>query len=149
MVQIYYLGEKPGRTGTIEQDQACGYMWGRETEIMLYKVLEDFQVVLFIIMTFMWKRTAFQAWLVRAGQGFWQVLVQIHVWMYVCAYVCMVLAWGPECAAFYLLLLPFMCSTLSCTFNKPFIEPYDIQLPSSLIFLDRNSLDRPFLMTHT
>lgn len=53
VVQIYYLGEKPGRTGTTEQEQACGYMWGRETEIMLYKALEDFQIFLFIISTFM------------------------------------------------------------------------------------------------
>lgn len=52
-MQIYYLGEKPGRTGTIEQEQACGYTWGRETEIMLYEALEDFQVFLFIITIFM------------------------------------------------------------------------------------------------
>jgi len=53
VVQIYYLGEKPGRTGTTELKQACGYKWGRETEIMLYEALEDFQVFLFIITIFM------------------------------------------------------------------------------------------------
>lgn len=46
-------GEKPGRTGTIELEQACGYTWGRETEIMLYEALEAFQIFLFIITIFM------------------------------------------------------------------------------------------------
>lgn len=37
-----------------------------------------------------------------------------------------------------------LCSTPSCQCNKPFIQSHDIQLPSLLIFLDRNSLDRPY-----